>query len=256
MPRRRTTPCFALALMAVLPALAPSRVWADGTAVSPQWKYRLTNISSAPITTPIDFSIIPPGSVIPPARLGPDGQPMVDAATGQTITDNPLIPVDPNGFDPAASFKAYDPKNLTVALGQDKPAGQAGAPSAQSLLLSFGSRIEQGADGQPVFQPILGTDGQPVGGFKPGSDNAIDFRLTLAPSSTAPPTLKPSSSLVSIETITQSVAPESRPPVGGPPGGGTNIPEPLSLLVWSGVAGLGLARARLHRRRQHLAAAA
>jgi hypothetical protein len=225
---------------------APAR--ADSIAPSSSWKYRLTNISSSPLTSPLDFSIIPPGSVTPPVRVGSDGQPVVDPTTGQPITDNPLIPVNSSGFDPASTFGAYDPKNLTVALGQNTPSGQ---PSTQTLLLLFGSKISQDANGQPVFTPILDANGNPVGGLDPGK--SIDFRLNLPAGATTVPDLVPSAAISGLVSLEKVQAMTSRPPGSGPGGipdpGSTNIPEPLSVLVWSGLASLGVMHARRRRRR-------
>ncbi len=250
MPRRHT-PRVSLALSlgtALFLAAWASAARADGI-MPDQWKYRLTNISSSPLTSPLDFSIIPPGSVTPPVRLGNDGQPQLDPTTGQPITDNPLIPVNPTGFDPASTFGAYDPKNLTVALGQNTPVGQ---PSTQTLLLLFGSKISQDASGQPVFTPIVDDNGNPVGGLAPGK--SIDFRLNLPTGTATPPDLIPSAGIAGLVTIEKMLSASGRPPGGGPPGGyvnpdpNANIPEPLSILVWSGLAGIGLVHARRRRR--------
>lgn len=250
---RRPSPFVALALSlgtALLAAWAsPAR--ADGIATG-NWKFRLTNISDGPLTSPLDFSIIPPGSVTPPVRLGTDGQPVIDPATGQPITDNPLIPVSNTGFDPATTFGAYDPANLTVALGQNTAPGEPGAPSTQTLLLLFGSKISQDASGQPIFQPILGADNQPVGGLESGK--SIDFRLNLPAGTINPPDLVPSAGISSLVRVDKIITMGSRPPGGGPGGFGpdpdVNIPEPLSVLVWSGIAGAGLVHVQRQRRRR------
>jgi hypothetical protein len=220
---------------------------------SGRFKYRLTNISDTELTQPIDFTIIPPGTVVAPPLLGPDGQPQIDSVTGQPMTDNPLTPVDPNGFDPASTFRAYDPKNLTVALGQDDPL------TTQAFRLIFGSQIVTDENGQLNLKAILDEAGNPVGGLKPGAENAIDFRLNLAPASTEVPDLLPRpevAQFVMVEKFFEPVRTGGRPPGGPPAGGGdTQIPEPLSVLLWSGVAGLSLMRVRLFRRHRAISTA-
>lgn len=253
--RTRTAARAILALAATLSvtAIMPAARAADANpAASDNWKYRLTNTSTSTLTTPLDFSIIPPGAVTPPIQVDGSGRPVIDPSTGQPLTQNPLIPVSSTGFDVAATFQSYDPKNLTVALGQDAASG---TPSTQTLLLIFGSKIGQDADGNPVFTPILDSHGAPVGGLAPGE--SIDFRLNLANGATTPPTLVPSSSITSLLTVHTISGPSTRPPGGGPgsSGGGDNsIPEPLSVLVWGGMAGFGAVAAR-RRRTQSRAAA-
>ncbi|MFO0959910.1 MAG: hypothetical protein U0800_21155 [Isosphaeraceae bacterium] len=243
-PRLRTALGAMAALAAILPATAVNA--ADATTSSAaNWKYRLTNTSSTALTTPLDFSIIPPGSVTPPVQVDASGHPVLDPATGQPVTQNPLIPVTSTGFDVASTFGSYDPKNLTVALGQDNSTGS-GAPNTQTLLLLFGSKISQDSSGNPVFQPILDAGGNAVGGLAPGQ--SIDFRLNLANGTTTPPTLVPSSSVSSLLTV-QTLTEPSRPAGGGPgaSGGTNNIPEPLSVLVWGGMAGVAAIANRRRR---------
>lgn len=248
--RRRTALGAAATLAAILTATAATA--ADATSSSSaNWKYHLTNISTTALTTPLDFSIIPPGSVTPPVQVDGSGHPVIDPATGQPVTQNPLIPVASTGFDVASTFRSYDPKNLTVALGQNNASG---TPTNQTLLLLFGSKISQDSSGNPVFTPILDDHGKSVGGLAPGE--SIDFRLNLANGTTTPPTLVPSSSIASLLTIETINGPPSRPAGGGPgaTGGNNNIPEPMSVLLWGGMAGIGAAAARRRQTRAQTAA--
>lgn len=228
MPRRHlasyVAPAFALT--AALLMAAPSRVSASGMGDSQFLvKYHLVNISGAPITQPIDFTIVPPGSVVAPPELDSNNQAVLDS-NGQPVTQNPLKPVDPATSLPIANFANYDIKNLTVALGQDDPL------TTQGLRLIFGSQMVQAADGSFSLQPILDGNGQPVPGFLPGEANAIDFTLNLAPGTTSAPDLAIRSDLAGIVSLTKTV---------------TQVPEPISLLVWGGLAGLGWARYRRRR---------
>ena len=84
------------------------------------------------------------------------------------------------------------------------------------------------------------------GGLAP--DNNLHFSLSVNDALSTPPTLEITSpGSVSGQVLT--AIPDSIPTTVDPSVTSVNTPEPLSILVWSGLAGLGLTRARGLRRR-------
>lgn len=228
MMRRRLTP--STLLVALLLAAAPSSPAGAASITT----YRLTNTNptgTAPISEVVTY-VVPPGAI------------------NDKTVQSPLTIMDgSSGFDPEA---------LLVAVGNGKvPEGQANAGDpVQGLALNFGQK-----------------------GFSPGG--VFNFSLNLNPS------IKDAPNLVLLPDSPAGLAIQDVPPtsvdVGGdggvgkgggdggtgsggsggvvpvvPPGGGTapenQVPEPMSVVIWSVLAGLGLARARRLRRSSPLPA--
>jgi hypothetical protein len=75
------------------------------------------------------------------------------------------------------------------------------------------------------------------------ADNLLHFSLNVDKALSTPPTLQITSpaSLQGVVLKAEQLTPVTPPSSSGP---STNIPEPMSMLVWSALAGLGLLRAR------------
>ena len=149
-------------------------------------------------------------NVIPPNTIAPPD-----------VTTSPLTILD-------GSF-GFDPKNLQVFLS---PA----APTSQGLAINFAN-----------------------GGLAPGG--TLNFKVSLDPSvdpSTPPQLLlqAPDTDLKLVQ-LPNPTLPASNPvttpitvtPVAGPPASSVeNTPEPVSIALWSALAGAGVLRARSFRR--------
>lgn len=181
----------------------------------------------------------------------------------------------------AASIASYQLKNTgtgtaTQVLAEIAPAGSVYAPSSSSqspLTVLDGSSgfnasgltvaVGTGtlANGDPLQVLNLQFDSK---GFAPGG--VLDFSLNLGSSYTGPtPTLvleDPTTGLAPAGLSLQSYTPPPTSGTGGTPppttGGGSppsnNVPEPVSLALWSVAAGLGLLRARAFRRARQVEA--
>jgi hypothetical protein len=79
------------------------------------------------------------------------------------------------------------------------------------------------------------------------ADNLLHFSLNVDKALSTPPSLEITSpgSLQGVVLKPEEVSPVTAPTGGGP---SASIPEPMSMLVWSALAGLGLLRARGLRR--------
>ena len=211
-PLATTVAAAALAL-ALTARTAPAR--ADGMAT-----YRLT--TDAAIAAPganasapqVVAKIVPPGSVIPPTQT--------DGTQGSPLTI-------------LSSSTGFDQSQLIVALKDEVT--NAGSPPDQLFGLSFfGSGFQK--------------------------DGKLDFSLNIDKSLTTPPTLQSLTPGVSIVALPQTVQPTSTvtttptttaaattptTSLGAP--GGTQVPEPAAVVLWSVVVGAGLLRARGLRRR-------
>ena len=119
--------------------------------------------------------------------------------------------------------KGVDPSNLVVSVGDGTiPQGQPGAGNPyQLLLLTFKDS-----------------------GFAPGG--VLDFTLKLNQPNAAPPQLElpPSTTGLSLVQLTQSTGGSTPPPNDPTTTPAHNTPEPLSLILWSTIAGAGMIRAR------------
>jgi hypothetical protein len=125
-----------------------------------------------------------------------------------------------------------------------------------SLIDSLGSG--KLANGDPLQVLELQFNG--TGGLAPGG--VVNFSLNLAPGYTGvAPTLMVESPTTGLSVLpyTPPVTDPSSGSGGSPQGGGSTgvpvtnqVPEPLSLTLWSVAAGLGLLRARAFRRARQL----
>lgn len=80
------------------------------------------------------------------------------------------------------------------------------------------------------------------------ADNLLHFSLNINDALTTPPVLEITSP-GSLQGTTLTAIAQTPDPVTPPPDNGSvNIPEPMSVLVWSSLAGFGLLRARRQRR--------
>ena len=193
-------------------ALAPT---ARAAGVVSSTVYRLENDTGKPLDH-VFLNFVPQGAIVPPAA---NVTPVTDVTASAGFDTSKL---DSGIF----AFKQTPSSATQQSLGLDFTGGNFGFP---------------GADGKPVTPT-----GQPLGlgqwiRFQLNVDPGLAPQLVLSP-------LDPPTGLL----LTQQVpAPPSPPPVtaaaGGPPPT-VNTPEPLSLVVWSSLAALGLARARAYRR--------
>jgi hypothetical protein len=196
--------------------------------------YNLTNQGST-VVNRIDFNVVPPGSVSPPV-VGKN------PTTGSNITGSPVTLL-PNST-------GFDPNFFSVALGN--------APSAQILRLLFGQSQTVDANGSVTFAPILDSTGKPIGGFQPGGQ--LNFAVSVDPATSNRFQLQLPSGTTGL-SLTQLPAtanpPSSTSPSGSTTNTGTtstvstsnNVPEPMSVVVWGGLLGLGLSRFRTLRAR-------
>ena len=222
-------PIAILGLSAIL-AIAPAT--ARGSIIPPT--YTFTNTSGGPVAR-ADFEILPPGSVQPPV-IG------TDPATGLPRTTSPVT------LD-AAHSSGFDPGAFSTALGT--------GAGVQGLRLLFGEK-QVTHDGHISFEPVTGPNGAAPrflesGGtvtfmLNPGSGLTGAIKLVSLTKGVPDPTL-----IVRDPGGTGTGGGgTSDPGVGGGPlggGGQVNIPEPITLVLWTSVAGLGALRARrrLHR---------
>lgn len=223
MTRRPSTTRIVLSLVAALGGLAARPGPASGSTLV---NFRLTNESTRPVSG-VEFRVLPPGAVVPPV-VG------TDPDTGRPITGAPvtLLP----------SSTGFDATKFSVALGR--------GDGEQRLRLLFGQRQTVGEDGETTLEPILDAEGQPIGLFMPGA--VLNFALSVDAAS------RDMLQLLLPEGVTglslKSFAPPDPTTDPTPPGPDTNgtpanqIPEPTTLLLWSALAALGLARAQTYRR--------
>jgi hypothetical protein len=150
------------------------------------------------------------------------GAPPVSTVLMSIVPPGAVQPLDPS-LSPLKVLDGstgFNPDDLTVRLGDGTtPSGG----QFQALKLDFGPN-----------------------GFQPGG--RLYFSLNLSPSFSGVLSLILPASVtnLSIESLPDNF--------GG--GGGVNTPEPVSIVLWSSVAGLGLLRARAYRRAHARAAAA
>lgn len=136
-----------------------------------------------------------------------------------TIDTTPPSPYGPLTILPGS--QGFDKNQLLVSVGHGTiPQGQPGAGNPyQLLLLTFEN-----------------------GGLAPGG--VLDFSLKLNQPGATPPQLElpPTSTGLTIAQITSSPTTPVSQPSNNPPT--QNTPEPLSLVLWSALAGAGMLRAR------------
>jgi hypothetical protein len=195
-------------------------------------KFRLANESTSAISK-VDFKVIPPGAVVAPV-VG------TDPVTGKDLTGSPVTVL------PGST--GVDTAHFSVALGS--------GPGVQGLRLLFGQTQTVGDDGKVTYTPALDSDGQPLGLFQPGAilnfalnvDSPDPSRVQLQlPDGAAGLSLK----AFAAEGPVTKPDPED-PPVTPLPGEvdppASQVPEPASMVLWSALAALALARVRTYRR--------
>lgn len=182
--------------------------------------YQFTNTSGGPVAR-ADFLVIPAGSVQAPV-IG------TDPVTGLPKTASPVT------LDPTLS-SGFDPSTFSTALGT----GQ----QIQGLRLLFGQK-QTIKDGQIVFQPVFGPNGEAPRYLDAGG--VVTFSLRLDPAFQGVVTLKSLTAGIADATL---LPPKSDPGGdGGTPGDPPppNIPEPATLALWS-FAAVGLVALRRGR---------
>lgn len=142
----------------------------------------------------------------------------VTSVLASIIPPGDVTPPDPSTspLTILAGSTGFNVDDLKVSLGEGTtPAGD----PFQALALDFGA-----------------------GGFQPGGQ--LYFSLNLAASNDGVVNLILPSSVTNLTIASYS------PPPGVTPidGGQNNVPEPMSILLWSGLAALGVIRARVYRR--------
>jgi len=166
------------------------------------------------------------------------------------LTSTSDIPVpSPNATAPQVVAEVVPPGTVVPPTEAD---GTAGSPLT---ILNTSSGFDQsqlivalkdGTDSSGQTQQLFGLSFFGNGFSKNGQ---LDFSLNLGSSVTTPPVLEsltPGVSIVALPTESD----QSTAPVSGTRGhDGATVPEPMSVVLWSTVAGLGLFRARVLRRR-------
>ncbi len=193
--------------------------------------YKLSNQGPSTVSR-IDFNVLSPGSVVPPVVA-------TDPTTGANVTGSPLTLL-PNST-------GFDPNYFSVALGNK--------PGAQILRLLFGQAQTVDANGNVTFSSILDSNGNPIGGFQPGGN--LNFAVSVDPTTRDQFRLQIASNTPGLTLnqlpVSDTVVASTTTPTSGagttttttPP---HQVPEPMSVLVWGGLVGLGLTRARLFRK--------
>jgi hypothetical protein len=169
------------------------------------------------------------------------GLPAADSSSSAPQVVASVTPVDsvvpPTGSDGSQlspltilnTSSGFDPSQVIVALKDT--VSNAGSPE-QLFGLSFGA-----------------------GGLKPGGE--VDFTLSVAKSLTTPPVLQSLTPGITISTLgstnsttTSTSTPSSAPQTSTNSGSTLSIPEPMSVVLWSALAGAGLLRARAIKSRR------
>ncbi len=158
-----------------------------------------------------------------------EAKPVTDLIVTSVVPPNSVQPLDPttSPLTIVGGSSGFDPNNLQVFLSPTDP-------SSQELALQFGN-----------------------GGLAPGG--VLNFKVSLEPSyssATAPTlTLQPPGP-VDLSPMAPELLSYTPTSVNGAPPATpvTNAPEPVSLALWSALAGVGLLRARAFRRSRRAAA--
>lgn len=194
-------------------AVRPTSVQADG--IKSTATYSLTIPGGLPDPGP-DVENVKPGVSLPQleAKVVPAGG-IVPPTLPDGSQGSPLT-IEPESF-------GFDKDHLVVALNNNPQEN----PTDQKFGLVFFN-----------------------GGL--AADNLLRFSLSVNDALSTPPTLEITSP-GSLQGVTLSALSEPTDPVTPPPDNGSvNIPEPMSVLVWSALAGFGVLRARGLRRSSKL----
>lgn len=191
--------------------------WPRAAVAAGMASFQFTNTTGGPVSR-ADFAILPPGSVKAPI-IG------IDPSTGLPKTASPVT------LDSTRS-SGFDTNNFSTALGT--------GTNVQGLRLLFGQK-QVIQNGQITFQPVTGPNGESPRFLDAGG--TVTFALNLDPAFTG---------VLSLKSLTTGLLDPKLVPTGSgggiDPGSGTPpdtiTPEPISLILWSSVAGLGLLGAR------------
>ncbi|MDB5350588.1 MAG: hypothetical protein JWN86_1835 [Planctomycetota bacterium] len=200
--------------------------WPAAAVASGMATFQFTNTTGGPVSR-ADFAILPAGAVKAPI-IG------TDPNTGLPKTASPVT------LDTAHS-SGFDTNNFSTALGT--------GTNVQGLRLLFGQK-QVIQNGQITFQPVTGPNGEPPRFLDAGG--TVTFALNLDPAFTG---------TMSLKSLTNGLADPKLVPPGSDGGVDTGTgsppdmitPEPISLILWSSVAGLGVFGVR---RRAAMSAAA
>jgi hypothetical protein len=215
---RRCPIILAAIAAALFLATRPMSAGADSINSSPDLTtvdYTLTSASGLPAADPnaqepqVVATVVPPGGVVPP--------PSTDGSSGGSASPLTILP-DSAGFDQ---------KGLLVLLRDSKP----GEPPKQEFGLSFfGQGLLPASQGGKLHFAL-----------------SIDKALTSQPPSFIAPagiSILPDA-VPTPPTTDPTPTPTTTDPTPTPPS--SEIPEPMSLVLWSAMAGLGLWRIRRPR---------
>lgn len=216
MTRRLPAPLALLAAVAIL-AARPAPTRADGLTT-----FRITDNGNAPIDQVVNLLVSPSGMI--------DPTPNSDGSSWLKILGG-------SGFDSS---------KFIAAVGQN-------ADKNQVLGLGFGYQKGTDPGGNSVFTPLTDANGAHLGMLQPGG--SADFSVKTSPSFQGPLQLQLSPDEqnlgLSITALSAGNGTDGSPTGGNgspTPDPATNTPEPISLTLWSGLAALGLLRARAYRR--------
>ena len=197
-------------------AVRPTLVQADGITDPATATYSLSIPGGLPDPGP-DVENVTPGVTLPQleANVIPAGG-IIPPIQSDGSQGSPLT-IEPDSF-------GFDKDHLVVALNNNPLEN----PTEQKFGLVFFN-----------------------GGL--AADNLLHFSLSVDKALTTPPTLEITSpgSLQGVILKAEAVTPPTPTPPTEP---STTIPEPMSVLLWSAIAGLGLIRARGFRRAKLAAA--
>lgn len=167
------------------------------------------------------------------------------------LTSTSAIPVpDANATAPQVVAAIVPPGAVVPPTQAD---GTAGSPLT---ILNTSSGFDQsqlivalkdGTDSSGQTQQLFGLSFFGNGFSKNGQ---LDFSLNMGSSVSTPPVLQSMTPGVSIVALPTSPAATTPTVTDTGSTGGTTVPEPMSVVLWSTVAGLGLIRARALRRRR------
>ncbi|WP_169978014.1 PEP-CTERM sorting domain-containing protein [Tautonia rosea] len=187
--------------------------------------FRLTNTTASPVSE-MYFELVPRDTIIPPV-IGTD-------ETGAVIEGSPMTALSSStGIDVSTSY---------VLLTSD-PSDE----DMERMFLLFGYEPETDPSAAVPFRPLVDADGNRIGQLEPGG--MFDFELNLAQDAVGW-LLKSAVDGLSLSVLDlPSPEPEPEPTEPGGPDlgvGGTPIPEPSAVILWTafGLGAFGFARRR------------
>jgi hypothetical protein len=198
------------------------------------------SLGSQPISTQADAVSSGPGTSTADYTLTSSvGLPVPGANISGPQVEALVLP--PGGVVPPASVNGTAPSPLTILPGSS------GFDPSQ-LVVALKNTTSSTGQPEQLFGLVFFGKGLAAGGV-------LNFSLTTQSSLSTPPVLESLTSGVSIklDSVTPPPSSSSSTPNTGTSGGGSKVPEPLSLLIWSALACAGLLRVRAQRRSQQVA---